>query len=454
MRVLAANLYTVGSDPLEGRDPADPSTFPRRILLAVTGLSPQVVTETIYALAVQTRGQTEPLVPTEIHLITTDTGRDQAVNNLLSDKPGWFHRLCADYRLPAIDFDRDFIHVMTGAEGHPLDDIRTPADNERAADFITEKVRELTHDDNAAVHVSLAGGRKTMGFYLGYALSLFARPQDRLSHVLVSAPFESHPDFYYPTPYQCILQTRDKPPIALDARDAVVSLAEIPIVSLRNGLPKGLLAGTATFNTTVNAARASLAAPDLTIDVRTQRVGSGTNHSSRMTSVELLDKNCREESSAMKKLEYTVRFTSPAFLAEQNGQWRTPPFKALLRQWWRVAYAAEHAFPKDTKAMRHEEGVLFGHAWLEDDRDVRGGKIAARKSLVRIRLDRWDEGKLRSWQSLSTVTHPEVKFPRWQRSLYGLRSRDVAERRENTDAQRQRRHAGWRNRHVVSRGTG
>jgi CRISPR-associated protein Cmr1 len=34
----------------------------------------------------------------------------------------------------------------------------------------------------------------------------------------------------------------------------------------------------------------------------------------------------------MKRLEYTVSFTTPAFLgnAEQAGQWRTPPFKALL----------------------------------------------------------------------------------------------------------------------------
>ncbi len=45
----------------------------------------------------------------------------------------------------------------------------------------------------------------------------------------------------------------------------------------------------------------------------------------------------------MRKIEhrYTVRFLTPAFLgdAEQNGRWRTPPFKAQLRQWWRVAYA-------------------------------------------------------------------------------------------------------------------
>lgn len=90
----------------------------------------------------------------------------------------------------------------------------------------------------------------------------------------------------------------------------------------------------------------------------------------------------------MKKLEYTVRFNTPAFLgnADQAGQWRTPPFKALLRQWWRVAYAAEKQFKANVATMREEEGVLFGHAWLEDDRDQKGNKVAARKSQVRIRL--------------------------------------------------------------------
>jgi len=90
----------------------------------------------------------------------------------------------------------------------------------------------------------------------------------------------------------------------------------------------------------------------------------------------------------MKKLEYTVRFITPAFLgnAEQSGQWRTPPFKALLRQWWRVAYAAEKQFKVNVPLMRKEEGLLFGHAWLEDDRDNSGNKVAARKSQVRIRL--------------------------------------------------------------------
>lgn len=90
----------------------------------------------------------------------------------------------------------------------------------------------------------------------------------------------------------------------------------------------------------------------------------------------------------MKQLRYTLSFTTPAFIgnAEQNAQWRTPPIKALLRQWWRVAYAAERQFAMRIDEMRHEEGRLFGHAWLDDDHDQAGERVAARKSLVRIRL--------------------------------------------------------------------
>ena len=91
----------------------------------------------------------------------------------------------------------------------------------------------------------------------------------------------------------------------------------------------------------------------------------------------------------MKTRTFILKFLTPAFLgnAEQNGVWRTPPIKALLRQWWRVAYAAERQFDVDVASMRHEEGLLFGHAWLEDDRDEHGNKVAARKSAVRLRLN-------------------------------------------------------------------
>ena len=247
-----------------------PDTYPRRILLAVTGLSPQVVTETLYAL---TTAECAPFVPTEIHLITTGEGKHRAELALLSDDPGWFRRLREDYALPEITFGLDHIHCIHDADGHPLDDIRTPADNERLADLITARVRELTADDDAAVHASIAGGRKTMGFYLGYALSLFGRPQDRLSHVLVSEPFESCWDFFYPTPYPKVITTRDNK--LVDTRNAQVTLADIPFVRLRHELDPQWLDGDAPFSETVAAAQRALQPPELVIDLERQRIRAG-----------------------------------------------------------------------------------------------------------------------------------------------------------------------------------
>lgn len=103
-------------------------------------------------------------------------------------------------------------------------------------------------------------------------------------------------------------------------------------------------------------------------------------------------------------LSYRLSFNTPAFLgnAEQQAQWRTPPIKALLRQWWRVAYAADHPKGVSVAEMRRAEGRLFGVA--------ADGKESNR-SLVRIRLSRWDKGRLTSWSGLDQdrVTHPEVK---------------------------------------------
>lgn len=252
-----------------------PHEYKRRILLAVTGLSPQVVTETLYALAVKPGDRRMPFVPTEIHIITTGQGAAHARLNLLSDEPGWFHRLCRDYHLAAIRFDDSTLHKVTGAAGQSLDDIRTPEDNERVADCIAEIVRDLTADDAAAVHVSLAGGRKTMGYYLGYALSLYGRPQDRLSHVLVSAPFESHPEFYYPSREQRVIQTREAKPRPLDCRDAVVELAQIPFVRMRHGLDDRLRAGQTRFSASVAAAQRALGPAELVIDLAGRRIRAG-----------------------------------------------------------------------------------------------------------------------------------------------------------------------------------
>lgn len=265
LRRMNSKAVTPPAPTAQRPAPLAPGDFSRRILLAVSGLTPQIVTETLYALAAD---EFAPFVPTEVHLITSAEGARRAELSLLSDDLGWFHKLCADYHLPGVRFDRSCIHTLRDAHGQPMNDIRTPADNRAAADFITAQVRAITADSGCALHASIAGGRKTMGFYLGYAMSLFGRPQDRLSHVLVSEPFESSYDFFYPTPYSRVLQTKDGQ--LADTAMAQVTLAEIPFVSLRHGLPTNLLAGVASFNDTVAAARAALAPPELVLDLRRQ----------------------------------------------------------------------------------------------------------------------------------------------------------------------------------------
>ena len=240
-----------------------PNSYPKRILLAVSGMSPQIVTETLYALAVSE--QEQPFIPTEIHLISTTTGKTKAALELLHPESGKFYQLCKDYGLADIQFSADNIYVIPDRNGVLLDDIRTPEENEAAADFITQKVNELTRDDNSALHVSIAGGRKTMGYYLGYALSLYGRIQDRLSHVLVTDRYESLPKFFYPTPNSHVIYDRNEQP--LDTQLAQVILASIPFVRLRAGLPHFLLEGASSFNDSIRLARTVEADPLLEIDV-------------------------------------------------------------------------------------------------------------------------------------------------------------------------------------------
>lgn len=244
-----------------------PENHNRRILAAVCGLSPQILTETLYALAVTTR---PAFVPTEIHLLTTREGAHRASLTLLHPETGQFHKLCKDYGLPEIAFDADHIHVVKGLDGEALDDIRSPADNERLADFITQTIADLTQDPKAALHVSMAGGRKTMGYYAGYALSLFGRKQDRLSHVLVTPDYEGNPDFYYPTPDSRVIYTRDKRP--LDCAQAKITMAEIPFIRLREDIPARLLKGKSGFNETIAAAHRLSDPPRLVIDRKARQL--------------------------------------------------------------------------------------------------------------------------------------------------------------------------------------
>ena len=241
-------------------------SYPRRILVSLIGLSPQVLSETLYGLAVSPGGLWNP---TEIHVITTATG-SRRLRSAFGESDIILSELSQQLNVPQFVMPASNIHIPLGGGTLDLDDIATPAESATYADMVTNLLRDLTSDPQSQLHVSIAGGRKTMGFLLGYAFTLFARPQDRLSHVLVSEPFERVPDFLHPTVKPEWLRALDGS--LVNAQSARVSLVDIPYVSLRAGLPAALLTGHATYEQTVAAARRSVEAPRLILKVATREV--------------------------------------------------------------------------------------------------------------------------------------------------------------------------------------
>lgn len=200
----------------------------KEVLIFVAGATPQVITETIYALATSS----PPVCPDTVVVITTVAGRTRVVQSLIAE--GRLARLCKDYAIPSFPFDEQSIHVPLGADGQEINDIRISDDNAAMGDLITSTVRRAAADRNSRLHCSIAGGRKTMSFYLGAALQLFGRPWDRLYHVLVTPAFESHPEFFYKPPGNVTLACRDAEgsirKISTDI--AEIELAELPFIRL------------------------------------------------------------------------------------------------------------------------------------------------------------------------------------------------------------------------------
>ncbi len=233
----------------------DPASYPARVMLAVVGLTPQVVTETLHALVVARR---PGFRPTRLRLVTTGEGAERIRLQLLEPDSGAFGDFARQHApdLAGI-LAASTIDVLEAPDGRALDDIATAEAAVRAADRIVAIVREETGRPDASIWASIAGGRKTMGFLLGYAMSLFGRLQDRLSHVLVNAPFEGHAGFFFPPRRpRVIFSQRDGRPVRTD--DARIVLHEIPFLRLREGLPRRLLQGRVGFASTIAEAQSAL----------------------------------------------------------------------------------------------------------------------------------------------------------------------------------------------------
>ncbi len=238
----------------------------RNILFLVTGMTPQIITETIWALACD-NSLAETWTPDEVHVLSTQDGLNQIRKRLFED--GVFAQFKQDYpQLANVQFDPiTNLHVIADETGKALIDLKTPEDNEKSADIICQKIKEFTDMPDTSVHVSIAGGRKTMGFYAGYALSLYGRAQDSLSHVLVEEKFERAVNFFYPTPNEHLVSDRDEKVVG-NAQDAQVWLANIPFVRMRDAiLPKHQLKKDLSFSDVVQQINASF--EDITLELHT-----------------------------------------------------------------------------------------------------------------------------------------------------------------------------------------
>jgi len=159
----------------------------KRIALFVIGHSPAIITETLAAHYVS-----ENVVPNKITVITTQTGAAKLKKRLFAEQ-GW-QEFCQQWPAMAkINFSSDDIFFPEN-----VDDIQTEDENRAMTSLILETVHEMVETSDI-LDASLAGGRKTMGYYLGFAMSFFAREGDSLSHVLVPSVLEKNSQFLVPT---------------------------------------------------------------------------------------------------------------------------------------------------------------------------------------------------------------------------------------------------------------
>ena len=208
----------------------------KKIVLVVgMGTSPAVMTETVWALA----HQSEPVVPDEIVVITTKSGKDALRTAIMSGAPSVWNRLKTALAKEKIAIDGKLvfgdtsIRVIPDADGNEVSDLRTGADNLRAADFMLGELRKYTADSATTVLCSIAGGRKTMSALLFSCMSLLGREEDKVYHVLLPPEFEcgTEPPFFFPEPG--VTYTSKKTEKKYKANKVQSELFEVPFVRMR-----------------------------------------------------------------------------------------------------------------------------------------------------------------------------------------------------------------------------
>lgn len=213
----------------------------RLVLVASLGVSPAVITETAWALLnpdaladPANRGHPR-MAPAEVILLGTaprEPGQDLRAAALEARLAA----LARQYGAPAPE--RVELRTPDGPDGRPLADLRSAADNAAFADLATRTLAEVTARPETRLHLSLAGGRKTMSSYLQAAMMLLGREGDEMSHVLVEPEALTRcPDFWWPDQPEAEVAERGGARHSARAADVRLDLVRIPF------LPLGIVGG-------------------------------------------------------------------------------------------------------------------------------------------------------------------------------------------------------------------
>lgn len=195
------------------------------VLIGVVGMSPAVLTETVWALA----REDPPVIPDEVVAITTKEGRE-AIQAKLFGKDGWdaLRKKIGSRAKGKLRFGSEASIQVIGDGNSDFVDIATLQENEKAADFILKALRQYTEDPSSAIIASIAGGRKTMSALMLSCMSLLGREQDRVCHVLANDNYLSeHRDFLFP---------KNK----AEEKQVQIQLSDIPFVRVRGLYEKEL----------------------------------------------------------------------------------------------------------------------------------------------------------------------------------------------------------------------
>ena len=205
----------------------------KTILVSIAGLSPQIITETLYYYLIERK---PPFWIDEIKVLTTSPGKQKIINMLLDKNKGKFYSFCKDYNIDpkSIKFDESSITVL-GSDA-PVEDIISDKDSAIIGNEIVQFIKEITLIPDSKCIFSAAGGRKTMTAYLALAAQLYAKDDDILCHILVSPDFESNKDFYYIPPNNKKIEVKDASGNTLkilETKDAKIYSSEIVFLKLR-----------------------------------------------------------------------------------------------------------------------------------------------------------------------------------------------------------------------------